>query len=164
MSFAKALKGLTPKQRIFVERLAEGSTQIEAARAAGYGSPRAEAHRIAKHPKVQAAMDALSEDVSERMITSKLEVERMMLEAFHVAENAAEMVAAAREIGKLHGHYAPTKQAIEHTHQGKIEHDHDTRKLTHDRLLEIAGENRKLSHDDLEPIEGEYEVIDAGAS
>lgn len=162
MSFEKALAELTPKQRIFVERIAEGSTQVEAARAAGYGSPRVEACRIFRHPKVQAALQALNADVSERMITSKLDVERMLLEAYHCAENAGEMVAAAREIGRLHGHYAPTKTEQKVTHEGTVTHEHDARKLSHSRLLELAGEQRqlrKLPSDEI--IEGQYTVEEA---
>ena len=162
MSFEKALADLTPKQRIFVERIAEGCSQVEAARAAGYGSPRAEATKVFKHPKVQAALQALNADVSERMITSKLDVERMLLEAYHCAENAGEMVAAAREIGKLHGHYAPTKTEQKVTHEGTVTHEHDARKLSHSRLLELAGEQRRLEHLDTEDvIEGDFTVQEA---
>jgi phage terminase small subunit len=159
MSFKDALNQLTPKQRIFVERVAEGSSYMAAARAAGYGSPSSEASKVSKHPKVVAALEALNADVSERMITSKLEVERMMLEAYHNAETAGEQVMAAREIGKLHGHYAPTKTETQHTHTGTITHQADARKMSHADLLKIADDKRQLTRDEPEPIEGEFEVV-----
>jgi antitoxin component of RelBE/YafQ-DinJ toxin-antitoxin module len=62
--------------------------------------------------KVAAAIKKRQEAVSERLGVTQQRVVEMLLESFQLAKQQAEpaaMVAAAREVGRLLGHYEPKK-------------------------------------------------------
>ena len=152
---SKALDKCTVMQRIFVRQRLIGDSVVASGTAAGLKRPKKEAYRMAKAPNVVAAIEAGLEDSAETMITDRAAVERMFLEAYNNAETATEQIMAARELGKLHGHYAPTKTETKHEHSGAIEHNHDMREISTARLLEAAGDRRMLP--DPNVIEGDYE-------
>ena len=154
-----ALEKCTAMQRIFVRQRLLGDSITASGTAAGLRDAKREAYRMVKAPNVIAAIAAGVEDSAEVMITDRAAVEKMLLVAYDNAETATEQIMAARELGKLHGHYAPTKTETKHEHSGHIEHDHDMRTVSTRRLLELADEKRMLPNPNF--IEGEFEEVDA---
>ena len=157
---ADALEKCTAMQRIFVRQRLLGDSIIAAGTASGLKQPKREAYRMAKAPNVVAAIAAGVGDSAEIMVTDRAAVERMFLDAYNNAETATEQIMAARELGKLHGHYAPTKTETKHEHTGRIEHDHDMRSIPTSKLLELAEERRMLP--DPNTLEGEFSEVADG--
>lgn len=157
MKLSEALDKCTAMQRIFVRQRLLGDSIAASGTAAGLKDPKKESYRMAKAPNVVAAMAAGMEDSADEMLTDRKAVEQMFLDAYNNSETATEQIMAARELGKLHGHYAPTKTETKHEHSGRIEHDHDMREISTAKLLEAAGEKRLLP--DPKVIEGDFEEV-----
>lgn len=140
MDFATALSGLTDKQRIYVEGRLRGLTKRAAARAAGAeADPDRGAEQYESHPQVIAALDKARALSAEQTGIDRKRISDMLEQAYHSATNAMEMVAAARELGRLHGVYAPTNVKVDHNHRlTDARSTDDLKRLSTAELMKIA--------------------------
>lgn len=105
-------KPLTDMQKDFLRRVADGESITNAMQLAGYNDQPSYGYRILKMPNAQAYLQQLQQDLRDRTMITREKVVAMHMEAFELAKLMAEpasMVAAAREIGKMHGFYEPKK-------------------------------------------------------
>jgi phage terminase small subunit len=116
-------KPLTDKQKAFVTALASGESPPNALLVAGMSdSNPAYAYRLMAMPNIQLALSKERQDLRDRTLMTRESVVAMHMEAFELAKLMAEpasMVAAAREIGKMHGFYEPKKVEITLNGQGQ---------------------------------------------
>lgn len=109
---------LTTRQARFVEEYLVDGNGTQAAIRAGYSESGAytEASRLLRNAEVARAVKTRQDADSERLRVSRERVVAMLLAAFEQARVQAEptaMVAAARELGRLMGFYAPTQARVE---------------------------------------------------
>lgn len=105
-------KPLTELQRDFIRHVANGESIPNAMQLAGYNDQPSYGYRILKMPNAQALLQQYQQELRERTLITREKVVGMHMEAFELAKLMAEpasMVAAAREIGKMHGFYEPKK-------------------------------------------------------
>lgn len=106
-------KPLTDKQKEFVKFLAMGESPPNAQQLAGMSMTNAHyCYRLMAMPNIQLALKQEQEALRAHTLMTREKVVNMHLEAFEMAKLLAEpasMVAAAREIGKIHGFYEPKK-------------------------------------------------------
>lgn len=105
-------KPLTDMQKDFIRRVADGESITNAMQLAGYNDQPSYGYRILKMPNAQALLQQYQQELRERTLVTREKVVAMHMEAFDLARLMAEpasMVAAAREIGKMHGFYEPKK-------------------------------------------------------
>lgn len=134
---------LDPKQQIYVESRSKGSVPVAAARMAGFKDPDEAALRLEKDLTVRTAIEHGLRVASHAASITRTEVINMLKDAFHLASTSAEMTAAAREIGKIIGAYAPTR--VETTHNVKV---------TQEQIKDMSDEDlSKLA------IDGEFSVV-----
>lgn len=148
MDLTEAFVGLDDRERLFVESKLRGMTTRAAAAAAGMSE--AQAGALSQRDDVKRALDTGRRLSIEATGIDRSKISDMLMDAYRAAENASEMVMAARELGKLHGVYAAQK----------VEHSHQVTKVTKVEQL------RQLSNDDLERVargelvlEGEFTEI-----
>lgn len=150
---AISAKPLTAQERQLVKLVCEGIKPSVAA--ARVGMATSTAFEKLKQPHVAAAIahiretqtQALGFEVNRDWLTLKL------IEAHAKAGSATEEIAALREIGKVHGLYAPEATTVRH------EHVHDIRQLEHlsdEELIKRA----QLRVDSLTAQPVDYEVMD----
>lgn len=132
-----ALTG-TEQQVKFLEEWAKGNSPGAAALRAGYAAP-SYGYELAKNPLMLEKFAVIKRKYEEAMQTSREKVMGMFDEAFQMAKLQAEpmaMVAAAREIGKMCGYYAPIERHIKI--EGNVVLD-KMNKLSDAELLELVG-------------------------
>ena len=116
-------KPLTEKQKLFVKFWAQGDSITSASYRAGYSDGGTIAYRLVKMPNILKLYNeekALYEEAAQ--ITRK-SVMDMHMEAFEMAKLMSEpstMVAAARELGKMAGYYAPVESRVKIDVTGNI--------------------------------------------
>lgn len=155
MDLSPAVDGLTERERIFVEGILRGLTQIAAAQAAGYANAKNAAHDLAREPKIKAAIAKGREISIQATGVTREKLTDMLMSAYMNAETAAEQIMAVRELGKLHGLYAAQKVEVGHTHELKNPNEKDIRTLSSAELLRLA----RLKGGDI--FEGEFTEIQA---
>ncbi len=106
MDLSPALEGLTEKRRIYVEARLQGMSPKAACMAAGVAPNQISNYE--GNPDVKAAIAKGHAISAEHTGLTREKVTAMLMDAYRMAETATEMVMAARELGKLHGLYAPT--------------------------------------------------------
>jgi hypothetical protein len=146
-SYNYLMAGLESRQRIYVEARTNGSVPVVAARMAGYADPDAMAETLEKDLTVRTALEYSIRKLAHEVNVTRNDVINMMQDAFRVAATSGEMTAAAREIGKIIGAYAPiqihTKSDVRVT-QEKL------REMTDEELARMAA------------IDGTAERVDDG--
>lgn len=166
---AVAIKTRTPRGRFltaqesrFVALYAQGLPPSKAAKAAGYaGDGDAAAAGLMGNEAIAETITALKMRQMDSLgeVVTRDFVGQMFLEAHKKAATATEEVAAARELGKLYGLYAPEKAAVEVSVQvNRIE---QLESLSDEELLRRArlrATSLSPSADALPVIEGE--VVD----
>lgn len=133
-------KPLTEKQRLFVKFWAEGETIKNAGLKAGY-SDGGIVFRLVKMPNILALKAQLSAKYEEESQMTRKKVMDMHMEAYEMSKLMAEpstMVAAAREIGKMCGYYAPVEHRIKVDVTGNIILDR-MNSLSDAELLKVIG-------------------------
>ncbi len=108
-------KPLTEKQSLFVKYWAEGESISSASARAGYNDAATFAYRMTKMPNVLALYSQIKAKYEEAGQMTRKKVMDMLIESYDMAKLLAEpstMVAAAREVGKMCGYYAPTEHKM----------------------------------------------------
>lgn len=154
MDLGPAFQGLDDRDRIYVESRLRGMSQAAAAAAAGLAPSSAKKFEQRDHIK-----DALDHgrriSVIETGITRQ-RVSDMLMDAYRSATTAAEMVMAARELGRLHGLYAPQKVELDHTHKlAQVKSEEDIRRLSTADLLQLVNARGN------DVVDGQFELLPA---
>ena len=108
-SYNYLMAALEPRQRTYVDARCQGSVPVVAARIAGYADPDAMAETLEKDLTVRTALEYAIRKLAHEVNVTRNDVVNMMQDAFRVAATSGEMTAAAREIGKIIGAYAPVE-------------------------------------------------------
>lgn len=145
-------KKLTPQQSRYVNERAKGATKTQSALVAGY-APEADGGTSAEDsPTVQQQLAKIRKEIAENAGISKEDVVAMLISAADMAKTLADpqgMVAAARELGKMLGFYAPEVKKVTHgLDKNSLRAVLD--EMTDDDLIRLA--NAKA-------IEGESKVV-----
>ena len=108
---------LTPQQSKYVHERAKGATKTQSALVAGY-APEPDGHvGVEDSLTVQQQLAKIRKEIAENAGISKEDVVNMLIEAAAMAKTLADpqgMVAAARELGKMLGFYAPEVKKVTH--------------------------------------------------
>lgn len=107
-------RDLTPKQARYVKHRSVGRGRDQSALLAGYGEGTKDPQntRIEASPAVKQELARIRTELAKNMKVTRQQVAEMFMEAYGMAKTLADpqgMVAAARELGKMLGHYAPDK-------------------------------------------------------
>lgn len=104
---------LQPKEQLYVDARVQGMMPLAAARAAGFTDPPKAVERLEQSHVVRAAIEyALRLRARETQITRQ-DVVEMIRDGMRVATDGMTIIAGAREIGKLLGHYAPQQIQVD---------------------------------------------------
>lgn len=108
---------MTPRQARFVDEYLIDGNGTQAATRAGYGAAgaRVAAHRLLTNVAISSAIEARRRADSARLAVTRQNVLQQLMEAFDLAREMgqpAAMVAAARELGRLMGFYAPAQATV----------------------------------------------------
>ena len=144
-SLQHLLESLNPKERLYVQARAQGSVPAAAARVAGYVDPDTKAGELEQNTMVRTAIEYVLRVQAHEQVFTKRDVVNGIHDAIHVAGTAGEKISGWKEIGKIEGHYAPTKVKVE----GEIRHTKEAvQKLSDEELAQMAA------------IEGEFVRLD----
>ncbi len=128
---------LTEKQAKVVEALLDGSSPTAAVKA---GYPTTSNPLLLRAPDVVAALAVARGELSSAAQIKRADVLEMLVQAYdtaHMTAEAGNMVAAAREIGKMLGFYEPETIKVEMTmQQAKLKSKFEI--MSDEELLEIA--------------------------
>ena len=116
-------KPLTDKQKAFVKLWAEGESITSASVRAGYNDGGTVGYRLTKMPNVLALYHEIKAKYEAAGDMTRKKVMDMLLESYEMAKLMAEpstMVAAAREVGKMCGYYAPVESRIKLDISGNV--------------------------------------------
>lgn len=126
MDLGPAFAGLDDRDRIYVEARLRGMSQV----AAAAGLAPNNASRFEQQPHIREALDHGRRISAIETGIARTRVSDMLLDAYRSATTAAEMVMAARELGRLHGLYAPQRVELDHTHKlAQVKSEEDIRRL-----------------------------------
>lgn len=149
MGKVATVDGLTEQQRKFAESFAAGMNQTQAARAAGY-SPHAKGEELMRNPRVLKAIEAARAQYEELANISRKDVLDGLKEAIDMAKIMSDplgMIAGWREIGKVCGHYEPTKKKVDISINGHVAltqleqmPDHELARLIEGEVIEVIEE------------------------
>lgn len=113
------MKKTTAKQEKYIQGQARGLSKSKSALLAGYapGGSDVNITRIEASATVQEKLAAIRKEVAENIGITKEEVVQLLLDAAAMAKLLADptgLVAAARELGKMLGFYAPEVKKVTH--------------------------------------------------
>ena len=114
---------LNDKQKLFVKFWAEGETIPTASVKAGYNDAATYAYRMVNMPNVLKLYHQIKAKYEEAGQMTRQKVMDMLIESYDMAKLMAEpstMVAAAREVGKMCGYYAPVEHKMKVDVTGNI--------------------------------------------
>lgn len=120
-------KPLTEKQKLFVKFWAEGDSISSASVRAGYADGGTLAYRMVRMPHILKVYNAEKLAYEEASGHTRKSVMDMLQEGYDMAKLMAEpssMIAAAREIGKMCGYYAPVETRLKVDVAGNVVHQH----------------------------------------
>lgn len=143
-------KPLTEKQKLFVKFWAEGNSISSASAQAGYNDGAAIAYRMVRMPNVLRLYNEYKLKYEQVSDMSRKKVMDMLLESYEMAKLMAEpstMVAAAREVGKMCGYYAPVEARVKLDVSGNIVHQR-LNSLSDAELLELITKGGSSSESD----------------
>lgn len=135
-TYLSATAVLTPKEKIYVEARAAGSMPVAAARIAGYAEPDAKADELEKDPNMRVAIETGARLAMHKQEITRATVTEILLDALPLVTTATEQVAVGRELGKLHGVYAPSQ------HETKIDvnvRQEQLQRVSDEELMKMAG-------------------------
>lgn len=129
---------LSPREQTYVESRIRGSLPVAAARVAGYANPDTKSKDLEAHPGVRVCIEAGTRAFYKRLQVTRDTVTEMLFEARDMAVSATEITGVARELGKLHGLYAPTQT------EKKVDisvHKENISRASDQELLELVGQD-----------------------
>jgi phage terminase small subunit len=142
---------LSPMQRKYVEAVSQdGLSKRQAAKAAGYSSPRTAIQSLDKLPIVQDSIARERQACEEELNMTRKKVVDGLMEAIDIGRIKADplsMVAGWREVAKICGYYEPIKHKIEVSVNGQVLLNQITT-MSDEDLLKLA--------DEAAIIDGEY--------
>lgn len=154
MDLGPAFQGLDDRDRIYVESRLRGMSQVAAAAAAGLAP--ASAKKFEQRPHIKDALEHGRQISAVETGITRLRISDMLMDAYRSATSAAEMVMAARELGRLHGLYAPQKVELDHTHKlAQVKSEEDIRRLPTAELLKLVNARGQ------DVIDGQFELLPA---
>lgn len=136
-------KPLTDKQKLFTKFWAQGESIASACAKAGFANS-VMGYQLTKYPNVLALYNAEKAKYEEAGQMTRKKVMDMLLESYDVAKMMSEpssMVAAAREVGKMCGYYAPVESRVRIDVTGNVTHQRLSG-MTDAELLEIIEQGR----------------------
>jgi len=139
MDLTAAFDGLSDKDRIYVQSRLSGMSQVASALAAGLAPNHAS--EFEKQPRIAEALAKGRAIGIEATGITREKITEMLMDAYRTAETAAEMIMAARELGRLHGVYAPQRVEMDHVH--KLQHvktEKDIRRLPTADLMKLVSQ------------------------
>lgn len=149
-----AMGWLTDMQKMFVNAVVhQQMNYTAAARYAGFKHPNVKGPHLARTPRVRRAIVVEREKYAKASGVTKKQVIDGMLEAAEMAKMKSDptgMVQAWREVGKLCGHYEPTRHEINVSMNGQIVMQR-INQMSDEELLALAEKEAG------EIIEGEFE-------
>ena len=153
MDLTPALKDLTDQDRIFVEGLLRGLSQVAAATAAGYNSPARMGTRKAKEPHIVAALEEGRRISAQATGITREKLNDMLMNAYYNAATSGEQVSAVMALAKING-------LIEQKSTVKVQHsltsptdESDLTQLPTEELMRLARAEPRLL------IEGEFKDV-----
>jgi hypothetical protein len=138
---------LTDMQRMFVRYWAQGETPRTAAIMAGYSASSEIGWKMSHDPAMLKIYIAEKKEYEAAKGHTKVRVMEMLQEAYDCAKLICEpstMVAAARELGKMAGHYEPERHL--HIHAGGKLLD-QMNSMSDDELLKVIEQDSAVSRD-----------------
>jgi hypothetical protein len=137
MDLTPAFEGLNDRDRIYVQSRLSGLSQVASAGAAGLAVNHA--NEFEKQPRIANALALGRKIGAQETGYTREKISEMLVDAYRCATTAAEMIMAARELGRLHGVYAPQKVDVDHVHRLKnIKNEQDVRRLTTADLVRLV--------------------------
>ena len=141
---------LTDKQSTYVDAVLQNKSKAQAVKEAGYGASVTSVH-VEQSDDVRLALKEAREELAESTQYTRAKCAEMFQEAYDLAKTAAEpaaMIAATKELAKMHGFYEPETIKVQLT-QSQASLQHRFRTMSREELLEIAAGRAKV-------IDGEY--------
>ncbi len=137
MDLGALLEPLTPRERLYVAARLKGLSEKASCLAAGdENNPGINHWCKAEH--VELVLRQAQEISAAEIGITRQNITDMLMQAFNNATTSLEQTAAARELARLHGLYAPAKVKVEHEHSHRIE---DKRKqigtMTNEQLMDL---------------------------
>lgn len=155
-------KNLSQQQKVFLEEWVKGNSPGASAIRAGFAAP-SYGYELSQQPHMIRLYKQATMKYEEALQTSREKVMGMLQEAFDMAKLQAEpmsMVAAAREIGKMCGYYAPVERRIKI--EGNVTLD-KMNKLSDQELLELVGHANEHLGNAIQQIAHEEDYRDAAS-
>lgn len=155
-------KPLTENQLRFVKNWASGDSIGNAYLRAGFDSPGtttggSRGYQLVKQPNIIAAYQREKAKYEEASQMTRKKVMDMLLESYETAKLMAEpasMVAAAREVGKMCGYYAPVETRVKVDVTGNIVMN-KLNNMTDQELLEVISRGQQQAEPELLQDESE---------
>lgn len=150
---SKSLMDLDPMEREFCILVAQGNSHEDAAAKANYPDPLAAAKTLIRRTTIQRALRTLYEKNMEISEVTREELIHGMRDAIAIARQMSDprtMIAGYRELGLMHGMYAPTKVQI--TDDANIVR-HLEGKSDAELVATITKNNQILSQKDMDEAE-----------
>lgn len=108
---------ISPQQKKYVEERAKGQTKTQSAILAGYAPDPTSVPPVEDSKTVQEALAKVRSELATNSGITKEDVVQMLVDAASMAKLMADptgLVAAARELGKMLGFYAPEVKKVTH--------------------------------------------------
>lgn len=138
MDLTPALKGLTDQDRIFVEGLLRGLSQVAAATAAGYKSPARMGTRKAQEPHIVAALEEGRRISAQATGITREKLNDMLMSAYYNAATSGEQVSAVMALAKING-LIEQKSTVSVQHSIEApKHEADLKRLPTAELMRLA--------------------------
>lgn len=138
MDLAPALQNLTDQDRIFVEGILRGLSQVAAATAAGYKSPARMGTRMAKEPHIVAALEEGRRISAQATGVTREKLNDMLMNAYYNAATSGEQVSAVLALAKING-LIEQKSTVKVQHSlAEPRHETDLKSLPTEELLRLA--------------------------
>lgn len=115
-------KPLTDMQKLFVQHWAKGDSITSATLRAGYADDGV-GYRLVRQPNILAYKATFERKYEAAAQMTRQKVMDMLLEGYEMAKLMSEptaMIAAAREVGKMCGYYAPVEVKMKVDHAGNV--------------------------------------------
>lgn len=140
------------KHQTFADAIAEGASDSDAARAAGYHPTSAPS--VMRNEEVRTMVAKAREETTNLSTISRLDVMTIVLDAVEMARTMADpanMINGADKLAKMMGYYAPETKRIELSMDQKVL-DSKLKQLTDAELMELASGKARV-------IDGEVERL-----